>query len=328
MNSRSYGHCAAAVEPELDRIAQQWAHAVAGPDVGPGMIRPGLAAIADAVVDEGSARESLVASSATALGTSLVEAGLDDAGVLQATIEAVGEAVASALETRCDFQLVQALGGVATGFATALRRAAVLDQRASEAALAATTYQAVHDPLTGLPNRALLNDRISELFRDATADTRVGLCFLDLDDFKGVNDRLGHDVGDELLVAVAQRIASVVNPHGHLAARLGGDEFVILCNGDPCAAVAEELRRALEVPVAVGDNQVRVSASVGVAEDLAQQTSAVELMRAADVAMRMEKACGKPTRSAVPSGRRTSPPGRVRDRFIVQARPAPTLSVA
>jgi diguanylate cyclase (GGDEF)-like protein/PAS domain S-box-containing protein len=159
-------------------------------------------------------------------------------------------------------------------------------------------HQAYHDPLTGLPNRAAFAERIHrQLFRAPVPESLAALCFVDLDGFKAVNDRLGHHVGDRLLAAVAGRIQGKVAPQGHLLARLGGDEFVILIGHQarPGTAiqVAGEVLRALEQPFTVGAHRLRISASIGVVEKPAAATSPTELLWAADLTMRRAKAGGK-----------------------------------
>ncbi|RKN49287.1 putative bifunctional diguanylate cyclase/phosphodiesterase [Micromonospora endolithica] len=158
-------------------------------------------------------------------------------------------------------------------------------------------FQALHDPLTGLPNRTLFFETLGTVLDTARPGRRVGVCFLDLDGFKAVNDSLGHDLGDRLLVVIARRLAECVAASGHLVARMGGDEFVILVDGglgiDDVAAVAEAALAAVSAPVAVGDKQLAVSASVGVVECPADQTSASELMKAADTTLYWAKAEGR-----------------------------------
>src|SRR5262249_17242708 len=110
-------------------------------------------------------------------------------------------------------------------------------------------HQAMHDPLTGLANRAAAFDRLSAAL--AADGGPIALCYLDLDGFKGVNDRYGHDAGEGLLVAVADRIATVAGDAAALAARIGGDEFIVLAESSPgqrgmvalAAAILAELRR-------------------------------------------------------------------------------------
>ncbi len=158
-------------------------------------------------------------------------------------------------------------------------------------------FQALHDPLTGLPNRTLFFETLGQVLADAGPDHRIGVCFLDLDGFKAVNDSLGHDLGDRLLVVIARRLAECVSGHGHLVARMGGDEFVILVDGgedlDDAVGVAEMALAAVSAPVHVGDQQLAVSASIGIVECPAGETSASELMKAADTTLYWAKAEGR-----------------------------------
>ncbi|HET8684880.1 MAG TPA: EAL domain-containing protein [Micromonosporaceae bacterium] len=158
-------------------------------------------------------------------------------------------------------------------------------------------HQATHDPLTGLPNRVLFLQRLDWLFEAADPRARVGMCFLDLDGFKTVNDTLGHEVGDRLLSAVAGRLDGCVSRLGHLVARLGGDEFAVLLERPSglgeATAVADDILDALRTPVAVDGQQLRISASVGVVERAVGETSPAELTRDADVTMYRAKAEGR-----------------------------------
>ncbi|MFF5052453.1 putative bifunctional diguanylate cyclase/phosphodiesterase [Micromonospora sp. NPDC000663] len=155
-------------------------------------------------------------------------------------------------------------------------------------------FQALHDPLTGLPNRTLFFETLGRVFDSAAPQRRVGVCFLDLDGFKAINDSLGHDLGDRLLVVIGRRLAECVAEHGHLVARMGGDEFVILVDGGQDAvAVAQTALAAVAAPVHVGDKQLAVSASVGVVECPAEETTASELMKAADTTLYWAKAAGR-----------------------------------
>ncbi|MEH0935078.1 putative bifunctional diguanylate cyclase/phosphodiesterase [Micromonospora psammae] len=158
-------------------------------------------------------------------------------------------------------------------------------------------FQALHDPLTGLPNRTLFFETLGQLFGTAGPEQRIGICFLDLDGFKAVNDSLGHDLGDRLLVTIARRLADCVAGLGHLVARMGGDEFVILVDGgegiDDAVGVAELALAAVSAPVLMGDQQLAVSASVGVVECPAAETSVSDLMKAADTTLYWAKAEGR-----------------------------------
>jgi diguanylate cyclase (GGDEF)-like protein len=154
-------------------------------------------------------------------------------------------------------------------------------------------YQARHDPLTRLANRLLFEERLSESMTLAPETT--ALVFLDLDDFKTINDTLGHATGDELLRIIAGRIQRGLRP-SELAARLGGDEFAILVEGcgDPAAArsIAERALASLRRPVDLSGRQMLVHASAGVAMGMVGST-ATDLMRDADIAMYQAKSHGK-----------------------------------
>jgi len=161
-------------------------------------------------------------------------------------------------------------------------------------------HQAMHDPLTGLPNRAAAFDRLSAAL--AAPGGRIGLCYLDLDGFKGINDRYGHDAGDELLVTVAERIATVAGDADALAARIGGDEFIVLAEPSPgergmvalAAAILGELRR----PVSLRIGWVGISACAGVVECATGSPAAATMVADADAALYLAKSRG-PGRWAV-----------------------------
>ncbi|NLU80002.1 EAL domain-containing protein [Micromonospora sp. HNM0581] len=158
-------------------------------------------------------------------------------------------------------------------------------------------FQALHDPLTGLPNRTLFFDRLASLVEQPDPPGRVGVCFLDLDGFKTINDSLGHALGDQLLVMIARRLADCVAEQGYLVARMGGDEFVILVDGvaaiQDVIAVAESALAAVAAPVCVGDQQLAVSASIGIVDSEVAGTSVAELMKAADASLYWAKAEGR-----------------------------------
>lgn len=170
----------------------------------------------------------------------------------------------------------------------------VTDRRALEAQLA---HQAFHDTLTGLANRALFAERITHAIeRGARREHLLAVLLLDLDDFKTVNDSLGHAAGDELLVAVAERLRSCVRPED-TCARLGGDEFAVLVEGMPepqsSELVARRILDAMARPVVVsGATDIVVGCSIGIALGTGGQ-SADELVRSADLAMYRAKSEGK-----------------------------------
>jgi diguanylate cyclase (GGDEF)-like protein/PAS domain S-box-containing protein len=155
------------------------------------------------------------------------------------------------------------------------------------------THQAFHDPLTGLANRALFRDRVSHAL--ALAQRRgslVTVLFLDLDDFKTVNDSLGHAEGDRLLIAAAERFLACARS-ADTVARLGGDEFAILIEGaDGKDGLPDRLGAAMSHPFTLSGNQVRVTVSIGVASASADD-SADDLLRNADMAMYAAKRHGK-----------------------------------
>ncbi len=157
-------------------------------------------------------------------------------------------------------------------------------------------HEATHDPLTQLPNRTLFFERLGDLFAQAGAETRVGVCYLDIDGFKIVNDTLGHDTGDELLAVVAARLGTRVSAMGHFAARVGGDEFVLLVSPSSGLTQVTELADAvletLREPVPVGVHRLQVTASVGIVECRVRSTTPAELMKAADVTVYWAKADG------------------------------------
>jgi diguanylate cyclase (GGDEF)-like protein/PAS domain S-box-containing protein len=169
----------------------------------------------------------------------------------------------------------------------------VTDQRRLEGEL---THQAFHDTLTGLANSALFRDRVENaLERARRTDENVSVFFLDLDDFKRINDSLGHVEGDRLLVGIAERLLCTTRGSDTVA-RLGGDEFAILLRGldgdGEAITVAERIMAAMQAPIALEGKEVRVSASVGIAYRRGTE-SVVDLLRNADLAMYRAKNRGK-----------------------------------
>ena len=156
--------------------------------------------------------------------------------------------------------------------------------------------QAFHDPLTGLANRALLGDRLQQsLDRGRRDGACASIVFIDLDDFKTVNDSLGHGVGDLVLQAVGNRIRAIVRP-ADTAARLGGDEFALLVEGAGLTQgieVAERTLEALKTPFAIEGREITITASLGVTVSTADSASADDMLRNADIAMYSAKSHGK-----------------------------------
>jgi len=198
--------------------------------------------------------------------------------------------------------LQQLLAGLAISLLLSLLFYALATGRARAAALVhkrtdQLRFQALHDPLTSLPNRALILDRIEQMLGRARRDhLPTAAMFLDLDDFKYINDTLGHQVGDELLVAVGSRLESAVR-EGDTVGRLGGDEYVLLIEGPSLSAGAEVVAdRILEIlgppfNVVGCERAISVSASIGVA--VGDRSTPEELLRDADIALYQAKAAGK-----------------------------------
>ncbi|NGO49261.1 EAL domain-containing protein [Streptomyces sp. YC419] len=165
----------------------------------------------------------------------------------------------------------------------------------------------MHDPVTRLPNRTLFFERLSAALEaeayEESGTGRIGLCYLDLDGFKAVNDTLGHRIGDRLLAAVAERLTRCADEAGHeraakpLVARLGGDEFALLVEDstgtEQLAELAKSVLTALQTPFDISGQRLSVSASIGVVERHAAETTATCLMQAADTTLYWAKADGK-----------------------------------
>jgi diguanylate cyclase (GGDEF)-like protein len=156
---------------------------------------------------------------------------------------------------------------------------------------------AFHDSLTGLPNRTLVIDRLTQaLDRASRSQDHIAVMFLDLDYFKSVNDELGHDAGDELLRLTAGRLNAAVRP-GDTVSRLGGDEFVIICESvhDPREAlrIAERVRTTMARPFTIAGRAVHSSASIGVALAKDNSIAPTELLTQADTAAYRAKERGR-----------------------------------
>ncbi|MEV8031759.1 putative bifunctional diguanylate cyclase/phosphodiesterase [Streptomyces sp. NPDC002742] len=156
-------------------------------------------------------------------------------------------------------------------------------------------YEATHDALTGLPNRTLFFERLEKALA-AGEGQRFGLCYLDLDGFKTINDSLGHAAGDRLLVEVADRLQSCATAPGEMVARLGGDEFVALTTGPDTEREVDELAgrimNALVTPISIDGRDLTVRGSVGIVEGPAGERGAAEVLRSADITMYRAKSAG------------------------------------
>jgi diguanylate cyclase (GGDEF)-like protein len=190
-----------------------------------------------------------------------------------------------------DLAAADVLAGVAAAYLFNARMRSIA--RESEREL---RHRSLHDALTGLPNRTLFEERLEQAVRRGTrSDRMAALLFVDLDEFKSVNDRFGHQLGDELLTRVASRLASIVRP-GDTLARLAGDEFAILCEdlSDPAQgeAIARRVSAVLSTPLPCGGHLIAVTASVGVAFSGPESQIPSGLLRDADVAMYQAKRAG------------------------------------
>ncbi len=174
---------------------------------------------------------------------------------------------------------------------------AINDITEKKEALARLTYQATHDPLTNLPNRALLFDRLEQaIIRAARYGEYVAILFLDLDNFKKVNDQIGHSGGDRLLQIIAERMQSACRESDTIA-RLGGDEFIILLEGFTdttiVAAVADKLLQLLRAPFSINNHEFYTSGSLGISLFPKDGNDAEQLVKNADIAMYEAKKSGR-----------------------------------
>jgi diguanylate cyclase len=301
-------------EAGLSELARAWADAVAGAAYGPlarTRLEGHLAALA-VRLDDALAADPVDAAVGYQVGSALVTADVTAADALRHTIEILAPAFSGGiLGDERGAALTTLLASVAAGYVEALRERTLDEQeiirRAAQDACAAADralrdsearYRqlALHDRLTGLPNRALLESRLAALFANPAPEARVGVCLLGLDRFKAVNDTIGHAVGDRLLVEVADRLNRALSRNGHLLARWGGDEFCVLIPDstgvDQVIAVADCALTALATPVCVDGCWLPVSASVGIVERRVADIDPGELLQAADITLDSAKADG------------------------------------
>lgn len=171
------------------------------------------------------------------------------------------------------------------------------DISASKAMTEKMAFMAQHDTLTNLPNRTLLNDRIQQAIEhNARRTTTLSVLFLDLDNFKEINDSLGHDIGDDLLCSVANRISSCLRSSDTVS-RIGGDEFVILildCNqAETAQIIADKILTTLADPHLIGEHILRITTSIGIATYPGHGNNAETLIKNADYAMYQAKKKGR-----------------------------------
>ncbi len=215
-------------------------------------------------------------------------------------------------------------GGVVARQFTALRENARLLQRMA-ALQDELTYRAFHDPVTALPNRALFREHLAAaLARAGQQQEILALLFLDLDNFKEVNDTLGHEAGDEVLRIAAERLRRCVKI-GDTVARFGGDEFAILLSGvadrEDAAQVAERIAAAIRAPIVFQDRHWLLDVSIGITSSRGE--TADELVRQADVAMYAAKNAGKGRIAVYRPGLGTAPGSRAE--LVASLRPSGAL---
>jgi len=319
----------AVVEPSAAQLARVWLAALA-------VSRAGRPADADGIpMDIASARAFLTEQSAALLvvllgkpfrprqaavvGHALVRADFVSADVLGRSLRVLllwlpellmqHPAARAAGPSRLEQRVAEVTEALANGYVRALRDRTLAEQESiRRAELDAQRiisdqlrHAATHDPLTGLPNRAAIFDRLAAALTGGRG-TSVGLCYLDLDGFKAVNDRHGHEAGDELLVTVAGRIGEAAGAGGAVAGRIGGDEFVVLAEASPGAAglvaLTARILAAVSLPVPLGIGRVRISACAGIAERAAGSPAAATMIANADAALYRAKSLG-PGRWAV-----------------------------
>jgi diguanylate cyclase (GGDEF)-like protein len=253
---------------------------------------------------------------AAKIGAALVDANLVDPAVLGRSLAVIARQLSADGSPSADSARAAAVQeAVAAGYVRALRdrtraeaqRSADQVRRGTEARFRAELrYQAQHDPLTGVANRALFLDRLATAVAAPSAPAgpagRLGICYLDLDGFTSVNDTFGHDVGDELLVAVAQRLQARIEHGQGLVARIGGDEFILLIEQsggiDAMVALASDVLTGIERPFQLGPHRLGLTASIGIVERPTAGARVADLVKDADSALYRAKAEG-PGRWAV-----------------------------
>ncbi|MDT7580727.1 MAG: hypothetical protein QOK35_1991, partial [Pseudonocardiales bacterium] len=294
-------------EAEIDRLAVRWAAVAPVPGRPSAVVHARLVTLLHHLAAR-CRDEPFWPTSARRLGEDLLRSGLcgEPTGPLYPAEDVLPSTLALLREHGPDAlglsgssrrRLAVVLDELAAGFAAALRdrvHGEHQDLLRTRLAQAATV-----DVLTRLPNRPVIEQWVHRAFAGTTADgggpVRAGLCVLDLDGFGAVNEQLGRDVGDRLLVAVAARLWQVSAPH--MLARTGGDEFAVLVDDPVDAGAVRELGArigdALRVPFRIGERTVTLSAGVGVAVAAPWTAGPSELMRAADVALSWAKAQGR-----------------------------------
>jgi diguanylate cyclase len=294
------------VDQRISAFATLWARVLASTSFVPGgrakaravleeALRRLIAALAEPAFDPEVGRD---------VGRQLVANHISAPRTLGDSINLLGSRLLDELEIRdhlSQVRLAALLGHLATGFTEALRdgaltaaedinkaeRAAWRDQQ--RRMYRRLQHALLHDQLTDLPNRAHFTGWLDETLTTARRDVRFGLCLINLDRFKAINDSIGMDKADQLLLAVANRLRPLANRYGHFLAHLGGDTFAIgvehTANSDDVAKIADRALRTLAEPIRLDGLQIPITASAGIVERAAAGAQAVELIRAADISV-------------------------------------------
>ena len=255
-------------------------------------IYDGLEADDAALLYEGRRRVSAKAEDLTFVQTQAIQIANRGWTIVAAAPPTFGQ------ETDNDRATIMLKAGVAMSLLLTLLTWLLVDERARAWRAADYAYRlALYDPLTQLPNRKLFHDRLHRTLAQAKRDReRIAVMFIDLDRFKPVNDKFGHEIGDLLLVQVAERLASCVR-ESDTVARLGGDEFVVLLGSSESEGgeriVADKILRALAQPFHVAGHQLRLSSSIGIAFYPDHGSEETQLLRNADIAMYHAKQEGR-----------------------------------
>jgi diguanylate cyclase len=247
---------------------------------------------------------------ASAIGQALVRANFVSADVLGRSLRMLMLRLPDLLTEyvvcpagQLERRVVEVSGALANGYVHALRDRTLAEQEsvmraeidAQRIISERLMHEATHDPLTGLPNRVAIFARLSAALDGGRGDS-VGVCYVDLDGFKAVNDRYGHLAGDELLVTVSRRICETATAFGALAGRIGGDEFIVVADASPGASRMIMMARAilgeLSRPVALRIGRISISACAGIAERATGSATSAAMVADADAALYRAKSRG------------------------------------
>ncbi len=238
----------------------------------------------------GGSRSDVLAAAVPAIATAAVATYLLHCNVAR-PLRAAARVIEAASDGELDGRLPPARFSEVQAVAHAFNRMADSVQESTDSLV----YRAFHDPLTGLPNRALFLSGFSRALAGAQRANRVAVMFLDVDRFKYLNDSLGHGVGDQLLSVFSQRVVGAAD--GHMVARLGGDEFTVLVQSANAQAaalrIAERIMYALRRPFSLSGQEMFVTSSIGIAVSTDADRTTTELLRRADIALYRAKAEGR-----------------------------------